>query len=568
MDILERASSYQNTEKISEQKHIVSGSEVIAEVIRKLEEQGAVTMGVPGTPTTDIVEYLQKHGSQEEYWVEMDEVDMMRQLVGINALGRTTIAVMKHTGFSCIQEQLVVLSNLDLRAPLVLIVGDEPGATSQMGNDTRSMCDSSYIPVVEPSFNNIEECFSYCLQLSDRLRKPVVYRVVPRSVAHCGVAKKISITGSLYANHTFSNRDYYASEDMVIGRYTSTKTLLNNLKLEKFPEINSFMQAELKTGNEIKALVISAGGIADRVKVIIKGGYSFLSHLEINTVSHLPETILAELVPNYDAILVMESWEPYLERRIRDFVQRMSGANHIIVYGREPQIEVNANEDELIMGAGDMSDTETENVINVFLSGGTAQDITTTYQSRCGDHSFSSNVDSRFLNIFEAFTDASKAINKSPVFSLSTGRTRYSVMDTQYEQYVQFMSPMGSEALTLIGYLKYVENISSISPCLIIGDYTFAHSSWKGVSALNLHRARTGVVVPVIVIENGGSKTTGGQLNHSLPADIGRLLVTNWGHRFLGTVSIDDKRLLRSNIEMLMDPATEEDILIVRALDC
>jgi len=543
-------------------EHPASGSEVIARSIEELAGENAIVMGVPGSPTTDIVEWLEENGRLSRYWVEMSEVDMMRQLIGANKHGRPTVGVMKHTGFFRIQELVAIMANHDLIAPMILVVGDEPGASSQNGNDSRFLCDSSYIPIVEPSFNNIPECFSYCMRISAELRKPVVFRIVPSVADHIGTVEDTSrILELLSIAHEPSHRDYYASEGMVVGRYARSKAMLRALDLANHE--GSAINPLHETGS--KKLVITAGGITDRVRKTIQENYDHLSHLEMNTVTNLPEATLARTLKHYESILVLESWEPYMERRLRDLIQRIKTTRKVSLHGREPKIEPDSLDSDPMSGtgAGDLSDSEIQNIIDAFLGG---HDFASTYTDKYIDHQFSQEVDARYLSVFENFVSVSEETGRTPVFSVSTGRTRYSVMHSKYEHYVKFMSPMGSEAMTLVGYLRYSEARSSLAPCLIIGDYTFAHSTWSGICALNLYRAREGLKVPTMLIDNGGSHTTGGQ-SCSTPEEFGSQVVTNWHQRFLGTVSIYDTESLRKYMAQLIDPDVAEDIIIISVPD-
>ncbi|MCK4871045.1 MAG: hypothetical protein KAS93_08050, partial [Gammaproteobacteria bacterium] len=304
-----------------------------------------------------------------------------------------------------------------------------------------------------------------------------------------------------------------------------------------------------------------AGGITDRVRKIIQGEYEQLSQLEINTVSNLPESSLTRILNRYDSILVLESWEPYMERRLRDLIQRIDEPKKVNVYGREPNISADPKNLDIMKGtgAGDLSDPEIKNIIDSFLVG---KDVRSTYVNKDNNHAFSQDVDTRYLDIFEDFHSVAESMGKTPVFSVSTGRTRYSVMHSKYEPYVRFMPPMGSETMTLVGYLRFAKECSSLAPCLIIGDYTFAHSTWNGICALNMYRIREGQKIPTILIDNGGSHTTGGQ-SCSTPEEFGSQIITNWSQRYLGTVSIYDREVLRKYMTRLIDPNSEEDIIII-----
>lgn len=541
----------------------MSGSELIARSLDLLLDDKAVVMAVPGSPTTKIIKWLETnsklHGSK--YWVDMSEVDMMRKLLGANANGLQSVAIMKHTGFFRIQEQLIAMSNHDLLAPMVLLVGDEPGASSQNGNDSRSLCDANYLPIIEPSFQNIPESLAHCLVLSAELRKPVVFRVVPGIVDYTSaLMNKVRYVNAAISQYEPSNRDYYATEGMVIRRYTHTKILLRGLELELIKSTVSRLNTYQHNNNS--HLVVAAGNIADRARDVLARTGSNASFLEINTVTQLPEKLLTRVLSQHESVLILESWEPYLELRIRAIVQRISGLTNVVVHGRESNINISSSSKPPLASAGDVSDDGILQIMQAFLADIAVDDV--YHRNGSQEHNFSDDIDNRYISIFEIFCSVAFSQRKEPIFSISTGRTRYSVMHSKYEQYVKFMAPMGSEAMTLLGYLEYANKV--LAPCIIIGDYTFCHSSWHGLSSINSFRKTTGQKVPTIIIDNGGSWTTGGQ-NCITPTIVGSRLVVGWKKRLYGSIIIHQRKKIQQAITELLDASNPYDILIIRTDD-
>ena len=537
----------------------MSGSELVARSLNLILDENAVVMGVPGSPTTGVVDWLEanSHLRDGKIWVEINEVDMMRKLLGANACGLQTVAIMKHTGFFRIQEQLVAMSNHDLVAPMVLVVGDEPGKSSQNGNDSRALCDATYIPIIEPSFHNIPEAVARCLSLSSLLRKPVVLRVVPSLVDYtCVPANSVWEVVLPVLRYQGTGRDYYATEGMVLGRYHRTKTMLRRMELSDYTG-SALNQAQHSNSDK---LVIAAGGIADHTRDILARSCHEVGFMEINTVSQLPEQQLAGILRNYNSLLVLENWEPYLERRLRAFAQR-TGAVGVRIYGREPAPAADGSV-EASVSEGGLEREGIRPVMERFFSGADATDRS-CHASVC-EYSFSSDIDRRYITLFEEFCVLALARGTRPVFSLSTGRTRYSVMGTEYEKYVKFMAPMGSEAMTLLGYLEH--SGEDLAPCVVIGDYTFCHSAWHGLSSIESYRRMTGRKVPTLIIDNGGSWTTGGHAC-TAPSMVGPSHVVGWDRRLYGRVNIHDRDALRGAIVGLLDETSVHDIAIIGVED-
>lgn len=296
----------------------MSGAELIASTMNNILDANAVVYGVPRSPITEITNWSPSHTfNQHRCFVGYEEVDVIWRLIGINAHEITTVRVMKHTGFLTVLEMMVISVNQDLRAPFVVIDGDEVGATSQTSNDTRHLCESCHIPVVEPSYCSIPESFAFCLELSSQLRKPVVYRVVSdlvnRKYKAAGRNLEVRIE-----RRCFGQSDYFASEELTLDRYAKIKAQKQKLaSLLARWNVNNF------SSNRGSYLVIAADNIFDRVYSVVANLIpNNLDSLEINIVNLLPEVEIVKNLKNYDKASVLGSWKVYLETEIRNFVQR------------------------------------------------------------------------------------------------------------------------------------------------------------------------------------------------------------------------------------------------------
>jgi TPP-dependent indolepyruvate ferredoxin oxidoreductase alpha subunit len=517
-----------------------TGAALIAQAIRAVA--GHFLYCVPGSPITPIVESL-GYG-----FVDLEEADMVRRLIGINARGIPVFAVMKHSGFLAVQELLAALANYELRAPFIFVVGDEAGASSQTGNDTRYLCDTSRISLVEPSANKIFESMQFCLDVSTKLRKPAIFRVVSSLVDSSDlISSSHSCTNHQPYQKTCyisKSTDYFASEGFTISRIVNCQLIEEDfISLAK--SLNT--HTHHSTNNQ---LIVASGNIADRVYRIIQACHLDFDVLEINTVSLLPETKIVDAFNHYEDILVLESWEPYLEQKIRCLTQRYGLKASI--YGRQKVCGI-----ALIDAVGELEDSSIVQILHLFKS---KDGSNTSFAQPLKDYPFSTTPgQEQYLVVYEAICRTASQFGLKPCLSVSTGRTRYAVMATEWESSVKFMGPMGSEVEQLLGYLA-VEDNKDLCPGVVLGDYTFRHSAWKGVTSLNHHRVKSGEKVFTVILENGGSKTTGGQQCEH-PETIGESLVENWRQRFLGKVSILDD--LDSTLATVINPASLKDILII-----
>lgn len=534
----------------------VSGAYYLTLAIEQLLPMDAAVMGVPGSPITETLTSLKK--TPLRGFSEFEEVDLARYLAGITRNGKMVVCIVKHNGFLALQEILNSLTNHDLRAPLIVIVGDEIGETSQVAVDTRFLCDSHELPLIEPSFEKIPEALAYATSLSSLLRKPVVYRLAP-SVAE----EKRQVLTALTKNIDYrlfepqaDVMDYFASEGLALGRSRVTSRFLEN-EAPHMPEYEGLKTYEAR-GNPY--LVIATGGIMDRVYERIQGMEN-LDFLEINTPTILSPSRLVPIIKAYKHILVLESWLPYLETKLRALVQQC-GLVNVQVLGRMP----NLGELPFIREGNFVLRDQNLSKYLAALSAGQTAVKDTEYLEPVKNHLFLKIPDycaPKYLKVYETFQSRSQAICRAPCLSVSTGRTRYAVTGSSFESTVKFMPPMGAKALVLMGYLDGHPQPQTLAPGVILGDYTFMHSAWKGVVRLEHYLKRTGIKIPTVIIDNGGSMTTGGQPCEP-PEKIGLAVIPNWSNRFLGTISVDETHDLVEAITTLNDSRSARNILVVR----
>lgn len=533
----------------------VSGARYLAIAIEQLFSKDAAVLGVPGSPITETLTAL-KQGPLRGF-SEFEELDLARYLVGVTRHGRMAACIVKHNGFLAMQEVINSLTNHDLRAPLVFIVGDEPGETSQVAVDTRFLCDSHELPLIEPSFEKIPTSLAYAITLSSLLRKPVVYRLAP-SVA---TKQREALTTPKVIDYRIFRpqadvRDYFASEGMVLGRSSMTSFLLEN----EAPYMSEYELLKTYKSQGNPYLVIATGGMIDRVYDQTRGLRN-LDFLEINTPTILAPGRLIPIIQKYERILVLESWLPYCETKIRALVQQC-GLAKVQILGRLP----NLGESPFIReGNFVLREQNLPQYLTALSQGQTTvtdkADLEPVENHLCLQ--VPEQCVSKYLKVYETFHTISQAMGREACLSVSTGRTRYAVTNSPFEGDVKFMPPMGAEAFVLMGYLDSYPHRETLAPGVILGDYTFVHSAWKGIVRLERYWQQTGIKIPTVIINNGGSMTTGGQTCES-PEKYAQTVIPDWDDRFWGIVSVDDTHQLVKAISALTDSSSQRNVLIVR----
>jgi indolepyruvate ferredoxin oxidoreductase alpha subunit len=150
--------------------------------------------GYPGTPSTEIMEYLideyeknagmgAAHGRGDfiATWCS-NEKTAFEAALGASFAGKRAIVTMKHVGLNVASDPLMNAALLGIRGALVIAVADDPGMhSSQNEQDSRFYADFAMIPCLEP--RNQQEAYDMArdtFDLSERFSVPVMLRFSTR----------------------------------------------------------------------------------------------------------------------------------------------------------------------------------------------------------------------------------------------------------------------------------------------------------------------------------------------------------------------------------------------------
>ncbi|MDR1143049.1 MAG: indolepyruvate ferredoxin oxidoreductase [Spirochaetaceae bacterium] len=145
--------------------------------------------GYPGTPSTEIMEYLQEEaekrngnsGSFTARWCA-NEKTAMEAALGTSFAGRRAIVTMKHVGLNVAADPFMNGALLGIKGGLVVAVADDPGMHSSQGEqDSRYYAFFALVPCLEP--RNQQEAYDMtreAFDISERFQVPVMLRLVTR----------------------------------------------------------------------------------------------------------------------------------------------------------------------------------------------------------------------------------------------------------------------------------------------------------------------------------------------------------------------------------------------------
>ena len=168
-------------------KKLLLGDEAIA--------QGALDAGLsgvyayPGTPSTEITEYIQAQPITSERGIHSrwctNEKTAMEAALGMSFMGKRALVCMKHVGLNVCADPFVNSGMTGVNGGVIVLVADDPSMhSSQDEQDSRFYGKFALIPTFEPSnqqeaYDMMARAFDY----SEQQKLPVLMRVTTR-MAH------------------------------------------------------------------------------------------------------------------------------------------------------------------------------------------------------------------------------------------------------------------------------------------------------------------------------------------------------------------------------------------------
>ncbi|MDD6209472.1 MAG: thiamine pyrophosphate-dependent enzyme [Bacteroidales bacterium] len=168
-------------------KNLFLGDEAIA--------QGALDAGIsgvysyPGTPSTEITEYIQNAPTAKErkihtHWCT-NEKTALEAALGMSYAGKRSLSCMKHVGLNVAADAFMNAAMSGINGGMIIISADDPSMhSSQNEQDNRVYGNFAMIPMLEPS--NQQEAYDMIydgFDLSERLGYPILLRITTR-LAH------------------------------------------------------------------------------------------------------------------------------------------------------------------------------------------------------------------------------------------------------------------------------------------------------------------------------------------------------------------------------------------------
>ena len=301
-------------------KLVLLGDEAIA--------QAAIDAGIsgvyayPGTPSTEITEYIQKSKLARERGLHSDwsanEKTAMEAAIGMSYAGKKSLVCMKHVGLNVASDAFINAAITGVNGGLVVLSADDPSMhSSQNEQDSRFYGKFAMIPILEPS--NQQECYDMtykAFELSEKYKLPVMIRITTR-LAH---SRAGVVTDTLQAENA-----------LLIPEDGSQFILLPAFARKRYKGLLS-QQATMEDDSAVMGYNKQFPG-SDRSKGIVACGIAYNYYMEIATqhklnfpvlkIAHYPvnASVIQELADSTDQLVILEEGYPLLEELLTGMLE-------------------------------------------------------------------------------------------------------------------------------------------------------------------------------------------------------------------------------------------------------
>ena len=310
-------------------KQLLLGDEAFA--------QGALDAGLsgtyayPGTPSTEITEYIQMHapesgdGKVHSRW-STNEKTAYEEALGMSFCGKRAIVCMKHVGLNVAADPFVNSAMTGANGGLILAVADDPSMhSSQNEQDSRFYADFAIVPTLEPATQqDAYDMAAYGFELSEKFRIPVVLRLVTRLSHSRGVVELVDIPRPQNTLHYPQDEKQWVL--MPVNSKVRYRQLLEDLKdFEAASETSPFNRY---TPGDDKSLGIIVTGIASNYLNELYPEKCPFPTVKIGQYP-APKQMLAKLAEECESLIIIEEGQPFIEKQLRGILP-----NAKTIYGK------------------------------------------------------------------------------------------------------------------------------------------------------------------------------------------------------------------------------------------
>lgn len=309
-------------------KTIMLGNEAIA---RGAFEAGVkVSSAYPGTPSTEISEYLAKYDEVYTEWAPNEKV-AAEVAIGASISGVRSLACMKHVGLNVASDPLYTFAYTGVNGGSVFVVADDPGlASSQNEQDTRMIARAAHVPVLEPADSSeAKEFLKFAYELSEKYDTPVILRTTTKlahSQTSVELCDRVEVEDKEYQR---SVPKYVMMPASAIGRH-----LVVEAREKQMAEDGAEFFVNSVEYNDTKIGFITCGVAYQYVKEVCPNA----SVLKFGMTNPISKKLVDDFMSKVGTVYVFEELEPVIEEQVRAWGYEVKGKE---VFTRQGEYSAN-----------------------------------------------------------------------------------------------------------------------------------------------------------------------------------------------------------------------------------
>jgi len=288
------------------EKKLLLGDEAVA--LGALHAGLSGVYSYPGTPSTEVTEFIQTHAPEVRSRWCTNEKTAMEAALGMSYAGKRSLVCMKHVGMNVCADAFVNSAVTGVNGGIVVLAADDPSMhSSQNEQDSRFYAQFAMVPTFEPSdqqeaYDMIREAFAF----SEQVKLPVVFRVVTR-LAHSRAAVITGEQNEQNALNPSSDRGWVLLPAIARRQYIKL--------IDKQPLLLS--ASEQTPHNSLE-------GAGTRGVIACGIGYNYVKESGVQDITllkvsqyPLPEAQIKAMAARCDSILVVEDGQPVVEQGVK-----------------------------------------------------------------------------------------------------------------------------------------------------------------------------------------------------------------------------------------------------------
>jgi indolepyruvate ferredoxin oxidoreductase alpha subunit len=458
---------------------LLLGDEAIAQAALDAGMSGMYAY--PGTPSTEIMEYVQSSAEAGQRNVHRkwssNEKTAMEAALGMSYAGKRAMVAMKHVGLNVAADAFINSAMTGVNGGLIVVSADDPSMhSSQNEQDSRFYAKFAMVPCFEPS--NQQEAYEMvfdAFEASEKYRLPVLIRITTR-LAHSRAS--VSLKEALPERERSIPSDplqFVLLPAIARKKYkallTSYESLKYDLRISKYNTFKDGIKRDLgiiACGIAYNYLMENIGDSQVDFPVLKIAAYPF------------PKDLIKDITERCNEILILEEGAPLVEEALRGILD-----NGIKIFGRL---------DETVPRDGELNPAIVAKAIGLPVSFGSEVPALVkmrppSFCKGCGH-----------ADMFDSLIEAIKEYGPGRVFS-DIGC--YTLGALPPYSAINSCVDMGASVTMAIGAAD-----AGLFPAVaVIGDSTFTHSGLTGL----LDAVVKNSSVTIIISDNSTTGMTGGQ---------------------------------------------------------